>query len=349
MIELLSPAGNKESAIAAINAGANAVYMGLNKYSARAMAENFDINQYIDIIDYAHIYGVKVYLTLNTLLYDDELIDALQLLCRLYNSGLDAVIVQDIGFASIVKKYLPDLPLHASTQMTVHSLKQVKFLESLGFTRIVLAREMTFEEIKYIAENSNIELEVFIHGALCVSYSGQCLMSSMIGSRSGNRGKCAGSCRLHMKLYKGEKKIISGHLLSKKDIYGLEYVNRLKEIGITSLKIEGRGKTKEYISLVTRKYRKCIDEGKMPLEDEKQLLQMFNRTSKSSGYFDSAQKKESISYKVAKNTGLLLGSIIESKNNMVKVKLEEDIDMHDGVEVFGEEKEISTIVTCIKD
>ncbi len=191
MVELLSPAGDKESFIAALNAGADAIYMGLSRFNARIMAKNFDIDEYIECIDTAHIYGVKVYLTLNTLIYDDEIEDALELVLKLYNFGLDAVIVQDIGMFSLIKKYIPDIDIHASTQMTAYSLEQVKYLEKIGFKRVVLARELTFEEIKEIRENTSVELEVFVHGALCVCYSGQCLMSYMIGKRSGNRGACA--------------------------------------------------------------------------------------------------------------------------------------------------------------
>ena len=347
MIELLSPAGNKESFYAAINAGADAIYMGIDRFNARQMAENFTIEEFIECINYAHIFNVKVYLTLNTLIYTDELKEALEDVLKLYNAGLDAVIVQDIGMASLIKKYFKNLKIHASTQMTVHSLKQVKFLEKLGFDRVVLARELTLPEIEYIAKNSNIELEVFIHGALCVSYSGQCLMSSMIGNRSGNRGKCAGTCRLKYKLKKDNSTIFEGHLLSKKDIYGIDYAQKLKNIGITSLKIEGRGKTKEYISLVTRKYRKCIDYNNVDIDDEKELLQMFNRSSKCDGYFSKVRLKDSISYKTAKNTGLTLGEVIESKGSMIKIKLLEDIDMQDGIETYDGES--STIVTCIRD
>ena len=347
MIELLSPAGNKEAFFAAINAGADAIYMGIDKYNARQMAENFSLEDYIECINFAHIFGVKVYLTMNTLLYSNEIKDALEIIQKLYNVGLDAVIVQDIGLASLIRKYFKDLPLHASTQMTIHSLKQVKYLEKLGFKRVVLARELSLDEINHISQNTKLELEVFIHGALCVSFSGQCLMSSMIGDRSGNRGMCAGTCRLPIKLMKKSGLVFSGHLLSKKDIYGVEYVDKLRKMGITSLKIEGRGKTKEYISLVTRKYRKCIDRSILDENDEKELLQMFSRSSKSDGYFLKVRTKESISYKTAKNTGLKLGEVLESKNSMIKIKLLEDIDMKDGIE--SEDGNSSTVVTCIRD
>lgn len=349
MIELLSPAGDKQSFIAAVQSGADAVYMGLDRFNARIMCENFSIDDYIWCLDYAHIYGVKVYLTLNVLFRTEEVKEALDLVCTLYNHGLDAVILQDIGMARVINKSIPDLPLHASTQMTAHNLKQVNFLESLGFKRVVLARELTLDEIDHIAKNTNVQLEVFIHGALCVSYSGQCLMSYMIGKRSANGGKCGGTCRLNYKLYENGKYIKEGHLLSKKDIFGASYVKKLQNMGIASLKIEGRGKSKEYVSVITRKYRKCIDAGKIDANDEKEMLQMFNRSSKSSGYFEGVLSTDSISYKKAKNTGLYLGEVLDIEKKMIKIKLEEDISMHDGVEILDSKRDVSTIVTCIKD
>lgn len=348
MTELLSPAGDKDAFIAAIQSGADAVYMGIDRFNARNMAKNFSIEEYISCIDYAHIYGVKVYLTLNTLLKTDEIKEALEITLTLYNHGLDAVILQDIGMAYVIKNNIPDLALHASTQMTVHNVDQAKFLKEFGFKRIVLAREMTLDEIDEIKRNVDIELEVFIHGALCVSYSGQCLMSYMIGNRSANAGRCAGTCRLLYGLYENGKLITKGHLLSKKDIFGIEYVKRLEEIGVTSLKIEGRGKTKEYVHVITSKYRKMLDKASIAAEDEKDMLQIFNRTSKSSGYFDKVLSKESISYKMAKNTGLYLGRVLDRKSKLIKIKLEEDISMHDGIESLDNEN-ATTIVTCIKD
>ena len=260
-IELLSPAGSIESFKAACQNGADAVYMGVDKYNARAMAVNFGINEYIECIEYAHIRGIKVYLTLNTLMYDDEIKEALDIVLKLYSKGLDAVIIQDIGLGMLIHKLIPKLPLHASTQMSVYSLDQVKYLEGIGFKRVVLARELSVDEIEYICKNTNLEIEVFIHGALCVSVSGQCLLSSTIGNRSANRGRCAQPCRMKYSLYnsKGKELISNSYILSKKDIFGLEYVNKLKEIGVTSLKIEGRNKNPEYVAGVTKNYRNAIN------------------------------------------------------------------------------------------
>lgn len=281
-IELLSPAGNIDSFKAAINAGADAIYMGVNRFNARQMAKNFTIDEYIKCINYAHILGVKVYLTINTLMHDDEIKDAIDLVIKLYSKGLDAIIVQDIGFLKAIHMIVPQLPIHASTQMSIYNLEQVKFLEKLGVRRVVLARELSLKEIEYICNNTSLEIEVFIHGALCVSYSGQCMLSSSIGDRSANRGACAQPCRMRYSLYdSSNNKIISDkYLLSKKDIYGLEYITKLKTIGVKSLKIEGRNKTPEYVAQVTKTYRKYIDKEKyenIDANDKYNLKQIFNR------------------------------------------------------------------------
>lgn len=349
-IELLSPAGSIESFKAACQNGADAVYMGVDKYNARAMAVNFGINEYIECIEYAHIRGIKVYLTLNTLMYDDEIKEALDIVLKLYSKGLDAVIIQDIGLGMLIHKLIPKLPLHASTQMSVYSLDQVKYLESIGFKRVVLARELSVDEIEYICKNTNLEIEVFIHGALCVSVSGQCLLSSTIGNRSANRGRCAQPCRMKYSLYnsKGKELISNSYILSKKDIFGLEYVNKLKEIGVTSLKIEGRNKNPEYVAGVTKNYRDAINNN-INSNTKQELMQLFNRGGISIGYFDGVKYKNSISLLSPKNTGIFLGKVIDKKGVYVKLKLEEDIDMHDGFEIYSEDKVISNIVTCIKN
>lgn len=349
-IELLSPAGSIESFKAACQNGADAVYMGVDKYNARAMAVNFGIDEYIECIEYAHIRGIKVYLTLNTLMYDDEIKEALDIVLKLYSKGLDAVIIQDIGLAMLIHKLIPKLPLHASTQMSVYSLDQVKYLEGIGFKRVVLARELSVDEIEYICKNTNLEIEVFIHGALCVSVSGQCLLSSTIGNRSANRGRCAQPCRMKYSLYnsKGKELISNSYILSKKDIFGLEYVNKLKEIGVTSLKIEGRNKNPEYVAGVTKNYRNAINNN-INSNTKQELMQLFNRGGISTGYFDGVKYKNSISLLSPKNTGIFLGKVIDKKGVYVKLKLEEDIDMHDGFEIYSEDKVISNIVTCIKN
>lgn len=350
-IELLAPAGSYEAFIAAINAGANAVYMGVDKFNARMMTKNFTLEEYIKCIDYAHKRDVKVYLTLNTLLKTEEIKEALETVCMLYEAGLDAVIVQDLGLAMVIHKALPDMPLHASTQMSVLSLEHAKYLESLGFKRVVLGRELDTYEIKEIVDGTNLEIEIFVHGALCVSVSGQCLASRLIGSRSANRGSCAQPCRMEYSLYNKNQLVVDNtYILSKKDIYGLEHIKKLKDIGVTSFKIEGRNKSIEYVAGVTRRYRSVIDNS-YNIKDkyEKELLQLFNRGGKSYGYLDGVKYKSGISYKSPKNMGLILGKVLDIRKNFVKVKLEEDIDMHDGIEILSKNQVVSTIVTCIRD
>lgn len=333
--------------------GADAVYMGVNKFNARDMAENFDIEGYIQAIEYAHARGIKVYLTLNTLLKTEEIEEALDLVISLYLRGLDAVITQDIGLALLLHKVLPKLPLHASTQMSVYSLNQVKFLESVGFKRVVLARELTLEEIEYICKNTDVEIEVFVHGALCVSVSGQCLLSHVIGNRSANSGKCAQPCRMKYSLFlnNGKEIVKNKYLLSKKDIYGLEYVNKLASIGVKSLKIEGRNKNPEYVYGVTCIYKKYLEkrENKVEEKDKFVLKQLFNRDGISDGYLSGVKYKNSVSLNSPKNTGVYLGKVLDKYKKFVKIKLEEDLALHDGIEIYSKENVVSNIVTCIKD
>lgn len=356
-IEILAPAGNMQSFISACNAGADAIYMGVGKYNARVMAKNFTDEEYISAIDYAHLRGIKVYLTLNTLMFDDEIKEALELVLKLYSYGLDAVILQDIGMANLIHKMVPDLHLHASTQMSIYSLEQVKYMKNLGFKRVVLARELTLDEIKYICNNVDIEIEVFVHGALCVSVSGQCLLSSTIGNRSANRGSCAQPCRMKYSLCNSKGKVVeeNKYLMSKKDIYGLDSIDKIIKSGISSLKIEGRNKTPEYVALVVSKYRKYVDKyylnENIDVEDvdKSEVVQIFNRDGISHGYLNGVKYKDSITHMSPKNTGMLLGTVLDQRNMYVKVKLEKNIDMHDGIEIYSDGNVFSTIVTCIKD
>lgn len=255
--EILSPAGNKESFISAIHHGCDAIYIGGLKFGARAQAQNFTIDEIIELINYAHLYEVKVYVTVNTLIKDEEFLEAVSFVKQLYINNVDAIIVQDIGLASYLLKVFPDIVLHASTQMNIHSFDQALFLKNLGFKRIVLARECKYELIKKIKQEIDIELEVFVHGALCMSYSGNCLMSSVIGKRSGNRGKCAQPCRLLYSLNDSNK---HSYLLSPKDLMTLNDLDKLLDLNIDSLKIEGRMKSDYYIATVVRTYRQLIDD-----------------------------------------------------------------------------------------
>jgi len=278
--ELLAPSGNIKTLKVAVESGADAVYLGAGKFSARAFAGNFDGSELSSAIEYASSANVKVYLAVNTLMTDRELKDALTIVDEAYHAGAAAFIVQDLGLATKIKKLHPDAVLHASTQMTAQTLKDVNLLGSLGFKRVVMARELSRDQIKEIATNTTVELEIFVHGALCSSYSGQCLMSSFIGGRSANRGKCAQPCRLP---YKSGKK--SGVLLSLKDQCLIDYIDELGDMGIASLKIEGRMKGEDYVRAVVGAYRTVLD-GKVLTEKQKaKMLGVFNRGGYTDGYY----------------------------------------------------------------
>jgi len=323
-IELLAPVGDFECLKAAVQNGADAVYLGASQFSARAGATNFDLKSLEEAINYAKLRGVAVHLALNTLIKNNEFNNALELAKTAYKLGIDAIIVQDYGLCSFLLKHLPNLPIHASTQMSVHNLEGAKELENIGFSRAVLARELSVYEIEFIKNNTNIELETFIHGALCISYSGQCLMSSMIGGRSGNRGKCAQSCRLPYELICKENTscIDKGYLLSPRDLCGLEFIPELINIGVSSLKIEGRLKNPEYVATVTRIYRKYIDlaiSGKEYIIDEKDkkdLAQCFNRGGFSTGHLSHTPNRDLIFKEKPNNMGIYVGNV--AKYNATK-------------------------------
>ena len=336
MIELLSPVGDLDCLKAAVQNGADCVYFGASNFSARAFASNFDDLELA--INYAKIRGVKTNLTLNTLIKNDEFKDAYNLAKKAYELGIDAIIVQDLGLATRLIKDFPDLPIHASTQMSIHNLQGTLKLQNLGFKRVVLARELCANEIEYICQNSNVEIECFIHGALCISYSGQCLFSSLVGGRSGNRGKCAQPCRLPYELVQnGNETIDKGFLLSTKDLCGLDYIPFLINAGVTSFKIEGRMKTPEYVATVTRIYRKYIDlalSGNpyvIDEKDKKDLLQVFNRGLSSNGHLDKEPNKNLIYPIKPNNMGLPLGIIqkYNKTNGHITLKLQEELYVGD--------------------
>jgi len=278
--ELLAPSGNTKTLKAAIQAGADAVYLGAGKFSARANATNFDGNELTAAIQYANSAHVKVYLAINTLMTDRELADALNIVSQAYHAGAAAFIVQDLGLARLIKQNHPNAVLHASTQTTAQTLEDINILGSLGFKRVVLARELSRNQIKEIATNTTVELEVFVHGALCSSYSGQCLMSSFIGGRSANRGKCAQPCRLP---YKSAKK--SGVLLSLKDLCLIDYISELADMGVASLKIEGRMKGEDYVRAVVGAYRSVLDGKALSEKQKKAMLNVFDRGGYTDGYY----------------------------------------------------------------
>ncbi len=282
MIELLSPAGSPEGVIAAVQNGADAVYMGMGAFNARRGAKNFTDEEFVKAVRYCHVRGCKVYVTLNTLVNDREMRDAVAAAKLASDAGADALIVQDLGMSYAIRCALPDIPLHASTQMSLHNLAGVEAAAEMGITRAVLARELSFEQIRFITKNASIETEVFVHGALCFCHSGQCYMSALIGRRSGNRGLCAQPCRLQYSL--GGR--MDDHPLSLKDNCLVDQIRRLEEVGVASLKIEGRMKRPEYTGIVTGVYAKAIREQRNPDKEEMELLEKtFSRQGFTQGYF----------------------------------------------------------------
>ncbi|WP_418792225.1 DUF3656 domain-containing U32 family peptidase [Phosphitispora sp. TUW77] len=346
--ELLAPVGSKEAFKAAVQNGADAVYLGGQLFSARQYADNFDREEMNAAIEYAHIRGVKVYVTVNTLVADAEFGELVDYLKFLHQVGADAIIVQDPGIATMVHELLPGLSLHASTQMTIHNSSGAAALKSLGYARVVLARELSLSEITQIKRKTGMELEVFVHGALCISYSGQCLMSSMIGGRSGNRGRCAQPCRMEYTLVDEKNGIlaepakIGGHLLSPRDLNMIKYIPELAQAGIDSLKIEGRMKRPEYVAVVTRIYREALDRYRnsphdytVPEKDIKDLAQIFNRGF-TTGYFFGKQGRDMMSFKRPNNRGLRLGRVSKTDwaGKMAEIVLEDSLHQGDGIEFW---------------
>lgn len=349
-VELLAPVGDWNCLKAAVQNGADAVYFGVEQFNARMYAANFNVEDMKQVIDYCKLRNVKTNLTLNTLLENCEFDNAVDLAKEAYKAGVDAIIVQDLGLAKYLIDNIPGLPIHASTQMTVHNLQGVLKLEKLGFDRVVLSRELSCEEIEYICKNCKVEIETFIHGALCICYSGQCLFSSVVGGRSGNRGKCAGPCRLPYELISENaetherKSIDKGYLLSTKDLCGIAYLPRLIQAGVKCFKIEGRMKSPEYVATVTRIYRKYID---MVLNnddfiiDEKDindLMQVFNRGGFSDGHLNSKHNRNLIFPEKPSNMGIYLGTIKKYNSNKghITLQLEEDLELGDSISVSNE-------------
>ncbi len=297
--EILAPAGSLETLICAINNGADAVYIGGQDFSARKNAVNFSKEDIEAAVKYAHLHDAKVYVTVNTLIYDSEFESLYKFIDFLYTANVDALIIQDLGVLSLVKECFPDFEVHASTQMTIHNIAGARLAKELGFKRVVLSRELTFGEIKNISENVDIELEVFVHGALCMSYSGQCLMSSFIGGRSGNRGDCAQPCRLPYTLLSADGKAVSAkekYLLSLKDLCLIDEMEALADCNVTSLKIEGRMKSSEYVSVVTSIYNKYRDGGKVQKSDYFALEAIFSRSGFTKGYTDASTGRHMLNY-----------------------------------------------------
>lgn len=348
MVELLAPVGSWEALVAAVESGANAVYLAGKMFGARAYADNFDEEMIKKAIAFAHMRDVLVNVTVNTLVDSKEMPALAEYLRFLYEAGADAVLVQDLGVVKLARQVAPHLPLHASTQMTVHNLEGVRALEALGFSRVVLSREMSLADISYICANAKAEIEVFVHGALCVCYSGQCLMSSMIGGRSGNRGRCAQPCRLPYTLVdQSDEDLLKDadagqYLLSPRDLNTLEILPQLIDAGVASLKIEGRMKRPEYVATVVDTYRRAIDQHlelskeqiSLP-EETRNLAQIFNRDF-TTAYMVSRPGRFMMSDRRPNNRGVLAGRVVKYDwtKKMVTVKLAEALSLQDIVDFW---------------
>lgn len=339
--ELLAPAGNMETLKAAILAGCDAVYIGGKFFGARNYADNFTDEEMIEAIKYAHLNGVKIYVTMNTLVYETETKNFIDYALFLHKNNVDAIIIQDIGMMDYLRQKYPNLKLHASTQMHIHNLEGVKLLENLGLERVVLARETSIDLIEQIKKETNIELEIFVQGALCISYSGQCLMSSLLNGRSGNRGTCSQCCRMPYDLIIDGKKVNQdNYLLSPKDLNTLKNLEPLLKLGVSSLKIEGRMKRKEYVYYVVSLYRKAIDsyfeKGYIEIKEEEieNLKKIFNRGF-TKGFLNNEKSENLIHSYRPNHMGIEIGKVIDVKGKLVKIKLSKTLNQNDGIRIIG--------------
>ncbi len=348
MIELLAPAGNREAFTAALECGADAIYLGGEQFGARQYAPNFSRDELAQTIRQAHLFGVRVYITVNTLIDDSEMPALRDYLRYLYEVGADAAILQDVGVARVARKVAPKLPIHASTQMTAYDLPAVNLLSDYGFNRVILARELSLSEIAGICRKARCEIETFIHGALCICYSGQCLMSSLIGGRSGNRGRCAQPCRLpyHLTDAQGHDTLaglgIGEYLLSPKDFQTIEVIPEFIKAGVASLKIEGRMKRPEYVAVVVDAYRRAIDRSQAdpdhyetPAEDLREMEQIFNRGFTSAHLFGK-NSREMMSDRRPNNRGVLIGRVLHylPREREMILKLDGPLAVGDIVEAW---------------
>ena len=340
-IELLSPAGNFEMLKCAIHNGADAVYLAGNKFGARKFATNFNNNELIEAINYSHLYGVKVYITMNTLIYDEEIQEFLDFIEFIHKNDVDAVLMQDIGMINLVRKTFPNLEIHASTQFHNHNKNDLKFLKDIGVKRAVLAREMSINEIRNL--DIDIEKEVFVHGALCICYSGQCLMSSLIMNRSGNKGECAGLCRLPYNLLENGKQLKTEgkYLISAKELCTINNVKEIIESGIDSMKIEGRMKSPEYVGYVTKVYRKAIDayyQNKIfniSEEEINNLKILYNREFTNGFLFN---EKYLVNQCSPNHQGIEIGKVIDFNNKKITIKLNKGLKQGDAIKFKNEDK-----------
>ena len=343
--ELLAPAGSFEHLKAAVAAGADAIYMGGEKFGARAYAHNFSREDMIEALQFAHFHERKLYLTVNTLMKEKELFEELgDFLFPYYENGLDGVIVQDIGAVRFIRENFPDLEIHGSTQLTVTDFRGAVAAKRMGMTRVVPARELSLAEIKRIKKETGLEVEVFVHGALCYCYSGQCLLSSMYGGRSGNRGRCAQPCRLQYTLMNADGMILNPskytkYLLSPKDLCSLSMLPSLMEIPVDSLKIEGRMKNVEYVAGVTAIYRKYLDkisenwEQRAQFQPEEEdihaLEELYCRGSFTEGYWNKHNGQDMMAAVSPKNTGRKVGKVLSVSKNKVRMHFEDTLHPKD--------------------
>ena len=344
-IEVLAPAGSMECLRAAVLNGADAVYLGGEMFGARAYAGNFNQEELCEAIDYAHMFGKKIFLTINTLMKEKEKDQLIDFLIPYYEQGLDAAIIQDPGVIRMVREYFPDLEIHASTQMTVTGVYGARMVKKMGAKRFVPARELSLEEIKEIKDDTGLDMECFVHGALCYCYSGQCFMSSMLGGRSGNRGRCAGTCRLPF--YKKGSGKKQKYLLSLKDLCTIEQLPEILDHGVDSLKIEGRMKGARYVGEVTRLYRKYVDlylsgePYRVEPEDKKILLELFNRGGFTEGYYKRYHGSQMMSMERPDHQGILAGKIQSIRKGTLSFDAKEAIHKGDVLQIrIGENETV---------
>lgn len=346
MRELLAPAGNFEALVAAISNGADAIYLGMDKFGARAYASNFNEETFKQAIEYAHLREVKIYVTMNTIIFEDEVEPMKEMVDFLVSSNVDGIIVQDLVILDYIVNKYPDLEAHCSTQMGIDDLEGTLLFKELGAKRVVLSREVEIEKIKEIKKIAKIPLEIFVHGALCVSYSGNCLMSGLIGYRSGNRGRCVGSCRKPFNLIDTTNNINYGnsYILSMKDLCTIDYINEYKDID--SLKIEGRMKEPAYVANVVSTYRKALD-NQITKADKINLSKTFNRTF-TKGYIFHEDKKDITNIDKPNNYGYLIGKIIAKNKLGYKIKLDKVLNQNDIIRIDhnGEDINLTVVKMC---
>ncbi|MEE0773329.1 MAG: peptidase U32 family protein, partial [Anaerovoracaceae bacterium] len=347
MTELLAPAGNMEALKAAIANGCDAVYLGMQKFGARAYSDNFDMDSFREAVKYAHLRDVKVYVTMNTIVFEDETEDMKKQLTALNDAGADGIIVQDLAVLSYAVKSFPDMEVHCSTQMGIDDTEGALLCKELGCDRVVVAREMSIDKVRKIRRNAEIPVEIFVHGALCISYSGNCLMSGLIGYRSGNRGRCVGSCRKPYELIDTATGNSMGesYILSTKDLNTIDHIEEMR--GIDSLKIEGRMKEPVYVANVVSKYRAALD-GSLTAEDKENLDKTFNRTY-TKGYIFGEEACRITNTDRPNNFGYRIGTIRGSFNGMYEIRLQKPMNQNDVIRIDHDGEDVLLSVVRLYD